>query len=305
MSYNRKTIVGIMQAWAQQNAGGAAHKEIVSLYNSFKPLPRGYAIKMSDAWCAATWSAAAIKAGYTGIMPIECSCPNLIMLAKGMGIWVEDDSYVPSPGDGVLYDWQDSGKGDNTGTPDHIGIVETVDAAKGTFTVIEGNKPRQVGRRSMKVNGRYIRGFICPRYSAVEPSSTVAPTDNKATDLSTVAAAVINGDYGNGDTRTAKLKAAGYDPVTVQAEVNKILKAKTAAASTAKTEQYKVNAVSGLNIRDAVAGRIVVAIPYNHVVTATGKTGKDSAGDLWRQITTTYGAIKYTGYCKAVFLSKI
>ena len=32
-----------------------------------------------------------------------------------MGCWQENDAYVPSPGDAILYDWQDNGIGDNTG----------------------------------------------------------------------------------------------------------------------------------------------------------------------------------------------
>ena len=56
--------------------------------------------------------------------------------AKKMGIWVDDDRYTPKPADAGLYDWNDSGRGDNTGTPDHIGTVESVNTAAGTFTVI-------------------------------------------------------------------------------------------------------------------------------------------------------------------------
>ena len=100
--------------------------------------------------------------GYTDIIPVECGCPQMITLAKQMGIWVEDDSYVPKPGDIVLYDWQDSGSGDNTGTADHIGIVEKVVGS--TETIIEGNYQDSVKRRELAVNGRYIRGYIVPRY---------------------------------------------------------------------------------------------------------------------------------------------
>lgn len=39
-------------------------------------------------------------------------------------------------------------------------------------------------------------------------------------DLNAVADAVIRGDYGNGSDREARLRAAGYDPATVQAIVN-------------------------------------------------------------------------------------
>ena len=43
-----------------------------------------------------------------------------------MGIFIENDSYVPKTGDIIFYDWADNGVGDNTGVPDHVGIVVTV-----------------------------------------------------------------------------------------------------------------------------------------------------------------------------------
>ena len=142
--------------------GTVLHHKIIDRYNSRKPLPRGYAVKYTDPWCATFISYLAIVMGYTDIIPVECGCPQMITLSQQMGIWVEDDSYVPKPGDIVLYDWQDSGSGDNTGTADHIGMVEKV--VGNTETVIEGNYQDSVKRRELAVNGRYIRGYIVPRY---------------------------------------------------------------------------------------------------------------------------------------------
>ena len=76
--------------------------------------------------------------------------------------WIENDSYAPQPGDVIFYDWNDTGVGDTTGSPEHVGIVEKV--AGGVITVIEGNKGRAVARRTLKVNGRYIRGYGLPAY---------------------------------------------------------------------------------------------------------------------------------------------
>ena len=44
-----------------------------------------------------------------------------------------------------------------------MGIVEKV--AGSTITVIEGNKGEAVARRTLAVNGRYIRGFCLPDYA--------------------------------------------------------------------------------------------------------------------------------------------
>ena len=158
----REAIVSEAISHVGVKEGTVLHHKIIDRYNSRKPLPRGYAVKYTDAWCATFISYLAIVMGYTDIIPVECGCPQMITLAKQMGIWVENDAYVPKPGDIVLYDWQDSGSGDNTGTADHIGIVEKVVGS--TETIIEGNYQDSVKRRELAVNGRYIRGYIVPRY---------------------------------------------------------------------------------------------------------------------------------------------
>lgn len=49
---NRKEVVDKINSLK----GEDGHKWIVDAYNSIKPLPRGYKLKMSDAWCAGTVS---------------------------------------------------------------------------------------------------------------------------------------------------------------------------------------------------------------------------------------------------------
>ena len=87
------------------------------------------------------------------------------MITKYMfaNCWEERDDYVPKPGDIIFYDWDDSGHGDCTGVPDHVGIVETCNGYN--ITVIEGNKGDAVGRRNLIVNSRYVRGYGVPNYS--------------------------------------------------------------------------------------------------------------------------------------------
>lgn len=134
---------------------------IIDLYNSHRPLARGYPVKYTDAWCSTFASAVAIQAGLTSITPTECGCQKHIELFKKLGSWQENDAYVPSPGDYIFYDWQDSGVGDNTGAADHVGIAGKVSGQ--TITVIEGNYSK---RRTLAVNGRYIRGYGVPKYGA-------------------------------------------------------------------------------------------------------------------------------------------
>lgn len=160
----RAKVVNTAVAWLGCKESDGSHKKIIDLYNSCKPLARGYAVKYTDAWCATFVSAVAIKAGLTDIIPRECGCGEYIKLAKNKGIWVENDAYVPQSADIVLYDWDDNGVGDNTGNPDHIGIVVSVSGS--TIKVIEGNMSNAVGYRNLAVNGRYIRGFVTPKYSS-------------------------------------------------------------------------------------------------------------------------------------------
>lgn len=162
--------------WLGKKESDGSHKAIIDIYNAHSPLARGYKVKYTDSWCATFVSAVAIKLGYTDIMPLECSCGQMITLAQNMGIWVENDAYTPKAADIILYDWDDNGSGDNKGWADHIGIVEKV--ANGVITVIEGNLNDAVARRTIAVNGKTIRGYIVPKYDA-------EPTNNKE-DVKTV-----------------------------------------------------------------------------------------------------------------------
>lgn len=154
------------KAWLGCRESDGSHKVIIDTYNAHKPLARGYKVRYTDSWCAAFVSAVAIKAGCTHIIPTECSCNRMIALLQKMGAWEEKDGFVPRPGDLLFYDWQDSGRGDNRGDSDHVGIVEKVEG--NTVTVIEGNYQNAVKRRILKIDGKNIRGYGVPRYD-IEP----------------------------------------------------------------------------------------------------------------------------------------
>ncbi len=177
----RAAVVALAQSWVGKKESDGSYKSIIDIYNGYKgELPRGIKMQYSWSWCACTWSAIAIKLGYTDVMPIEISCGNLVEAAKKMGCWVEADNYIPDPGDGILYDWDDSGKGDNTGWPDHIGIVEIINRTTGQITVIEGNYSNAVRRRNITVNARYIRGYIVPKYAPVETADKASSSTGTA-----------------------------------------------------------------------------------------------------------------------------
>lgn len=174
MNYYRKTVVDIMASWVGKKESDGSFKSIVDIYNTIKPIPRGYKCPYSTPWCAITVSAAFHKAGYDAIFTPECSCSKMIELAKAKGIWVENDAFVPSPGDCIIYDWDDSGYGENKNNPDHVGMVEKVVGQ--TITVIEGNYSDSVKRRNIAVNGKFIRGYVAPKFTAYEaPTTTSKP----------------------------------------------------------------------------------------------------------------------------------
>lgn len=108
-------------------------------YNCINPrLNKGFNSETyTDAWCAAFVAAMAMMCDLQDVIPIEVSCPQMIVMFQRLGEWIENDAYTPSPGDLVFYDWDDNGVGDNTGAADHVGIVRSVSGS--TFTVIEGN----------------------------------------------------------------------------------------------------------------------------------------------------------------------
>lgn len=181
----RKQVANWLVQYLGIKEGSAQHQEILAVYNNSKLCTR-YTMTTSDAWCAAAASAAFIACGLAGaagsgklFQCVECSCNNMITKAKAQGIWVENDAYVPKVGDVILYDWQDSGVGDNTGSSDHVGIVCSVSGS--TIKVIEGNTSNTVGYRTISVNGRYIRGFIAPNYANYASSATTPATSTPST----------------------------------------------------------------------------------------------------------------------------
>ena len=169
--------------------GSAEHKLIIDTFNKSGLCTR-YKMTTKDAWCATAVSFAFIVnklAGKLGsgalFQCVECSCAKMIDLAKKQGIWHDGDTYIPKKGDVIMYDWQDSGKGDNTGSPDHVGLVVT--CKSGEITVIEGNKNDAVGERKLKVNGKFIRGYILPQYDIYATKHPETPQKPSGTAEST------------------------------------------------------------------------------------------------------------------------
>lgn len=163
----RQKVATVMKGWLGYSEANGKYKAIIDLYNTQRPLPRGYKVQYTDEWCATTVTAAGIAAGLHDIILGECSCSRMVELYKAAGRWQERDDYTPDIGDIIMYYWADGANyktTDCTGAPNHVGIVT---ARSGTvLTIIEGNKGEAVATRPIQINGRYIRGYCLPDYAS-------------------------------------------------------------------------------------------------------------------------------------------
>jgi len=252
----RQTVVDVAVSYLGCKESDGSHKKIIDLYNSHKPLARGYSVKYTDAWCSTYASAVAIAAGLTDIIPTECGCQKHIELFKKLGAWVENDAYIPTAGDYIFYDWDDSGSGDNTGNADHVGIVVSVSGT--AMKIIEGNISNAVGYRNLTVNAKYIRGYGVPDYEskateddAAETSTATPVVEEKTEEASgDVVYTVVKGDtlsaiaakYG-----TTYQKLAAYNGITNPHKISVGQKIKipstTGSGSTATEATYSTYTV--------------------------------------------------------------
>lgn len=329
MAYYRSEVVNLINSWIGLNEKDGSYRKIIDIYNNDMPggkFPRSVKMQYSWAWCACTWSALAIKLGYTKIMPIEISVNHLMNEAMRMGIWKESDVYIPDIGDAVVYDWDDNGKGDNVGYPDHVGTIVSVNESAGYFVVVEGNYSNSVKKRTMSINGKYIRGFICPKYDEKSKPVAITPSDVKMKTNVEIAHEVIAGDWGSGDERKVKLEAAGYNYVLIQAQVNTILgmymnvpsdndqnqpiKKRVTTTAVAKHKDnevagdYKTTAVLNLRNDAGTNKKILTKIPKDTTVHCYSYY--NTSGNVkWLLVRVILDGIEFTGFCSGAYLKKV
>ena len=154
----RKAAVSAAASYIGCKEKDGSHRKIIDLYNSQKPLPRGYGVKYTDAWCAAFVSAVGVKLGISHILLPECGVGDMVALYKRENRFRAPKNHTPKVGDLIVYDWGGDGRGD------HIGIIEKVE--NGRLTVIEGNYQDGVGRRQVTKNSKNILGYCLPDYES-------------------------------------------------------------------------------------------------------------------------------------------
>ena len=184
MGVTAKQVVNVMNGWIGLSRSKGTHKPIIDLYNSHKPLARGYRVTYSDDYCDTTVSAAFIKLGAVDLIGgTECGVEEHVKLFQRKGIWEEDGNITPEVGYICVYNWDDSTQ-PNDGYSDHIGVVVSVNKTKKTFTVTEGNMSGGVvGQRTIPFGWGYIRGFAKPKYAAESGSSSATPATPTNTNL--------------------------------------------------------------------------------------------------------------------------
>ena len=174
----RNEVVRQARSWLGRKEADGSHREIIDLYNSIQPLPRGYRLGYDEPWCAAFVSACAQAWGLTEILFPECGCGPMLERYREAGRWTERDDYRPRPGDLIFYDWQDPGEGDCLGAPDHVGLVAGLDGKR--LTLIEGNCGDAVCCLYRDLDSRFIRGYGLPDYASVAAATEAAPVAAQA-----------------------------------------------------------------------------------------------------------------------------
>ena len=297
-------LVDQARAWLGCKEADLSNKEIIDIYNHHEPVARGCKLGYRDPWCAAFVSACAIKTGMTDIIPTECGCGSMVKLLQKIDSWDESDDRIPNVGDIIFFDWDDSGYGDNKALPGHVGIVEHVSGS--TITVIDGNnKDDAVDRRTIKINGRFIRGYGVPKYDNPPSSDTRSPYSNAVSAFCRPSAPVAKIMTYAGKPRLSWKAIDGADKYYIyrstDGETFKYYE-KTTKTSYTDTKAkvgtkyyYKVKAarnVDGVNIGSAYSAiKTVTATLAKPTVKITTVSGKPKLS--WSKVT---GADKYYVY---------
>lgn len=205
MAKTAESVLDVMRGWLGFSETNGKFREIIDLYNSVKPLPRGYAVQYLDEWCDTCVSAAGIKAGCSELIGRECGVEEHVKIFRKMGIWIEDGTITPEPGYVIVYNW-DKAAQPNDGYSDHIGFVEKVSGGK--VTAIEGNRGEKVDRRVIPLGWEYIRGYAAPRYEKAVNGTGGNPGIGKKS-VETVAKEVLAGKWGTARTERRDCRLQG------------------------------------------------------------------------------------------------
>ena len=141
--------------------------EIVDIYNTYLPRPRGYKVKYDDMLCATYVSAVYVKLGWADIVPPECGAMQLYRNMEALGRAVLDKKRVPEIGDLIFF-----GNGSTVNRIQHVGIVTEVQDGKQIYYYdIQAN----VGRHTCPVGYSYVMGYAMPDYASKDLAPIPTP----------------------------------------------------------------------------------------------------------------------------------
>lgn len=150
-SQMRNKFVSLAYDYVGAVSGGEDHKEIIDIYNTISPLPRGYKMTVKDPWCAAFVSAIARKLDLKDF-PYECSCTKMIeKLSVFPNSFYNRGFYAPTIGDLLFYDWESDGR------VDHVGII--IECYDNCCKVVEGNRSNKVQIEIIQLNDNRVYGI--------------------------------------------------------------------------------------------------------------------------------------------------
>ena len=160
----REAIVNTAIKYNGMPFKGGSHRTLIDEFNKHRP--DGWAMTYTANFCAACASAIAYLCGVGDAYPCSANVGTIVAKAQKMGIWVENDAYVPTAGDWIIYAWNDSGRGDNTTGASHVGIVVSADSKYINVFEFNIHNNHSTGYRRIAVNGRFIRGFVVPKFQS-------------------------------------------------------------------------------------------------------------------------------------------
>lgn len=138
----------------------ARHEQII---RDFNKIPGMGGMKDSYFWCAASVSVWGWRAGCGSIYYPSASCNQMIAKYRAHGRYIDNDAYIPKPGDLIMYNWDAQRYGDDRGEVDHVGLVTKVTGQY--IQVIEGNRNNAVQLRTIGVDWIYTSGFCIPDFA--------------------------------------------------------------------------------------------------------------------------------------------
>ena len=131
--------------------------EVVDIYNTFLPRPRGYKVKYDDMLCATYASTPFIVLGWTDIVPPECGAMQLYRNMEALGRAVLDKNRVPEIGDLMFI-----GNGTKVSNINHVAIVTEVKGKQIYYFDLQS----VVGRHTCPVGYSFIIGYGMPDYAS-------------------------------------------------------------------------------------------------------------------------------------------